>query len=219
MIRHLPNLITCLNLVSGSVGIYLVLVNGDSRAIYFVLAGAFFDLLDGMVARLLKVSSDIGKQLDSLADLITFGLLPSFYLMSFFEEGSWYKWLPLLIAVFSALRLAKFNIDESQSDHFKGLPTPANAIMVTSLVFVPFSISSWTLISFILFSCVLLVSNISLIALKFKSFGWNGNEFRWLLIIGCLVLMIVFKWTFLPFMIPFYVIMSLISVLKKSGIQ
>ena len=215
MIRHVPNAITCLNLVSGSIGIYYTLVVGKPNAIYFVLLGAFFDLLDGLIARLLGVSSEIGKQLDSLADLITFGLLPSFYLLVLLQGKTEFYWIALLTAVFSAVRLAKFNVDDSQSDHFKGLPTPANAIMITSLAFVPYELSEWVLIGLTLVSSYLLVSDIPLIALKFKSYGWKGNEFKLLLVAGSLVLMIVFQWTFVVFLIPFYLLVSLLSFFKK----
>lgn len=215
MIKHLPNFITCLNLVAGSAGVYYTLIIDEQKAIYFVLLGAFFDVFDGLVARLLKVSSEIGKQLDSLADLITFGLLPSFYLLKLLEPQTPLFWIAILIAVFSALRLAKFNIDESQSDSFKGLPTPANAIMITSLVFVPFDLGTYALISITVLSCVLLVSNLPLLALKFKSFGWSGNESRWILIGGVIILAIVLQWTFLPLLVPYYIGVSLISGVKK----
>ena len=216
MKKHLPNFITCLNLSSGCVGIYYTLVIGEPQAIYFVLIGGFFDLIDGLVARLLKVSSEIGKQLDSLADLITFGLLPSFYILGLLKEQDVpFYWLAILVTVFSAIRLAKFNLDETQTDSFRGLPVPANAIMLTSIVFVPFELGPYTILSIVILSCFLLVSNIRLIALKFSSFQWKGNEFRWLLIGGVVVLGIVLGWTFLPLLIPFYVTISLFSNLKN----
>lgn len=217
MIKHIPNFITCLNLIAGSLGIYFVLVDEKPQALYFVLIGAFFDLLDGLVARLLKVNSDIGKQLDSLADLITFGLLPSFYMLVLLAQKTEIYWVALLIAVFSALRLAKFNIDESQTDHFKGLPTPANAILITSLFLIPFELKSWILIGITIFSCGLLVSNLKLIALKFSSFGWSNNEARWIMIMGITAGFLILQWRVLPFLVPFYIIVSLCTVaLKKT---
>ena len=216
MKKHLPNFITSLNLATGCVGIYCLLVLGQPKAIYFVLIGAFFDLLDGLVARLLRVSSELGKQLDSLADLITFGLLPSFFLLTLLRDQTPLFWMAILVAVFSAVRLGKFNLDDSQKDSFRGLPTPANAIMLTSMSFVPFELGVSALISITVLSCFLLVSNVRLIALKFTTYSWQGNVFRWLLIIGSVVFVAVFQWTSVPLLIPFYITISLISSLNKS---
>ncbi|MEQ9008328.1 MAG: CDP-diacylglycerol--serine O-phosphatidyltransferase, partial [Ekhidna sp.] len=156
MKKHIPNFLTCLNLVIGCVGIYFTLTGRAPEAFYFVIASGLFDFLDGFAARLLKVKSEIGKQLDSLADLVSFGLLPSFFMLQWLQEISDFFWIALIIAVFSAVRLAVFNVDETQSDNFKGLPTPANAIMLTSLIFVPFELYEYTLISICLFSSLLL---------------------------------------------------------------
>lgn len=218
MKKHIPNFITCLNLATGCVGIYFVLLKGSPEAIYFVLISGGFDFLDGFAARLLKVKSEIGKQLDSLADLISFGLLPAFFMLQWIEKSNTdVHWVALLIAVFSAVRLAKFNIDETQEDSFKGLPTPANAIMLTSLVFVPFELYTYTLVSICILSSILLVSPIRLLSLKFQSFAWAENKARWILIAGVLVLAIVFQWTFLPLLIPFYISVSIVAfVLNKS---
>ena len=216
MKKHLPNFITSLNLATGCVGIYCLLVLGQPKAIYFVLIGAFFDLLDGLVARLLRVSSELGKQLDSLADLITFGLLPSFFLLTLLRDQTPLFWMAILVAVVSAVRLGKFNLDDSQKDSFRGLPTPANAIMLTSMSFVPFELGVSALISITVLSCFLLVSNVRLIALKFTTYSWQGNVFRWLLIIGSVVFVAVFQWTSVPLLIPFYITISLISSLNKS---
>ena len=219
MRKNIPNLITCLNLLTGSIGIYFTLVQGKPMAIYFVLIGAFFDLLDGMVARLLNVSSEIGKQLDSLADLVTFGLLPSFYLLTLLQNATPLPWIAMMIAVFSAIRLARFNVDESQGNSFKGLPSPANAIMITSIALIPFDIGVNMMLAITILSCGLLISNIRLIALKFGSYSWVGNEPRWILI-GCsLILIIVLKWTFIPFLVPTYIVVSLFSGVKKVKTQ
>jgi CDP-diacylglycerol--serine O-phosphatidyltransferase len=211
MRKHIPNLLTCLNLVIGCVGIYFTLTGQTPEAFYFVIAGGLFDFLDGFAARLLKVQSEVGKQLDSLSDLVSFGLLPSFFMLQWLQEASNYYWVALIIAVFSAIRLAIFNLDDSQSDTFKGLPTPANAIMLTSLIFVPFELYEYTLISICLFSALLLVSPVRLIALKFSSTGWKGNEARWILIGSTVVMLIVFQWTSLPYLIPLYILVSIIS--------
>ncbi|MEM6642056.1 MAG: CDP-diacylglycerol--serine O-phosphatidyltransferase [Bacteroidota bacterium] len=217
MKKNIPNILTCANLIAGCVGIYYVLSGQEYDAIYFVLAGALFDLLDGLVARLLQVSSEIGKHLDSLADLVTFGVLPSFFLLKQVEGEGWIQWFPLLIAAFSAVRLARFNLDTNQSSEFIGLPTPANAIMLTSLIFLPFELNASSTIPIVAISSVLLISNIKLMALKFSHFRLKGNEFRWILIISTLVLFIVFQWTFIPFLIPSYVVFSAINnFLKKD---
>lgn len=216
MKKFIPNFLTCLNLAIGCVGVYYTLTTQKPEAFYFVIVAGLFDFLDGFAARVLKVQSEIGKQLDSLADLVSFGMLPSFFMLQRLQ-GSDYFWVALIIAVFSAIRLAKFNVDDSQSDSFKGLPTPANAIMLTSLTFVSFELYQYTLIGICIFSAIMLVSPIRLIALKFSSPGWKGNEDRWLLIIGIIALMAVFKWTFIPLLIPFYVVVSVISfvMMKK----
>lgn len=218
MIRQIPNFLTCLNLAIGCVGIYYVLTGQKPEAFYFVMAAGVFDFLDGFAARLLKVQSEIGKQLDSLSDMVSFGLLPSFFMLKWLiQMDSDYYWMALIIAVFSALRLAKFNIDDTQSDSFRGLPTPANAIMLTSLIFIPFELYEYTLMSICVFSAILLVSPVRLIALKFASSGWKGNEERWILIVGIVVLTAVFQLTFVPFLIPFYIVISVVSFLTRKG--
>ena len=217
MKKHIPNLLTCLNLAIGCVGIYYTLQGDGLEAFYFVIAAGLFDFLDGFAARMLKVQSEIGKQLDSLSDLVSFGLLPSFFMLQWLQESSAYFWVAIIIAIFSAIRLAVFNLDESQSDSFKGLPTPANAIMLTSLIFLPFEIYEYTLISICIFSAIMLVSPIRLIALKFSSSGWKGNEERLILIIGILILLAVFRWTSFPYIIPFYIMVSVISYVARSA--
>ncbi|MEP0271162.1 CDP-diacylglycerol--serine O-phosphatidyltransferase [Ekhidna sp.] len=209
--KHLPNFLTCMNLAIGCVGIYFTLSSQKPEAFYFVVLAGLFDFLDGFAARLLKVQSEIGKQLDSLSDLVSFGLLPSFFMLQWMKDLTPFYWIAIVIAIFSALRLAMFNVDDSQTNNFKGLPTPANAIMITSLVFVPFELYEYTLMSLCIFSAILLVSPIRLIALKFSSKKWKGNEPRWILIGGIVLLLVVFQWAFIPFLIPFYIVVSVIS--------
>ncbi|WP_424963087.1 CDP-diacylglycerol--serine O-phosphatidyltransferase [Ekhidna sp.] len=216
MKKNIPNLLTCLNLAIGCVGIYYTLLGEGPEAFYFVIVAGLFDFLDGFAARLLKVQSEIGKQLDSLSDMVSFGLLPSFYMLQWLQQSSQYFWVAIVIAIFSAIRLAVFNLDESQTDSFNGLPTPANAIMLTSLTFLPFEIYEYTLISICIFSAIMLVSPIRLIALKFSSSGWKGNEERWVLIIGILILLAVFRWTSFPYIIPFYIMASIISFVART---
>ncbi|MEO1256780.1 MAG: CDP-diacylglycerol--serine O-phosphatidyltransferase, partial [Bacteroidota bacterium] len=211
MRKYIPNLLTCLNLAIGCIGIHETLVSKRIDAFYFVVMASFFDFFDGLAARLLKVQSAVGKQLDSLADLISFGLLPAFFMLQLLYERSEYYLVAILIVIFSALRLAIFNVDESQNDSFKGLPTPANALMLTSLIFIPFDLQVYSLISICFFSSLMLVSPIKLTALKFSSFGWVGNEERWIVILSVIIFIIVFKWTFIPFLIPYYIVVSLLS--------
>jgi len=207
---YIPNTVTCLNLLAGTIGVYHVLQGGEIAAIYFILIAGLFDFFDGFLARVLKVQSEIGKQLDSLADLVSFGLLPAVYMMQILRESDFYL-IGASIVIFSALRLAIFNLDDSQTSSFKGLPTPANAIMLTSLAFSPIELYEYTFVVICLVSCVLLLSPIRLLALKFSSLGWKGNEARWILIVGSVGLFIAFKWNFLPILIPFYVVVSIIT--------
>ena len=166
MKKYIPNTLTCLNLAIGCVGIYYTILGRDIEAFYFVIAAGLFDFLDGFTARILKVQSEMGKQLDSLSDLVSFGLLPSFFMLEWLQRESDYFWIAIIIAIFSAVRLAIFNTDKNQHDSFKGLPTPANAIMLTSLTFLPFELYEYTLISICIFSSILLISPIRLIAFK-----------------------------------------------------
>lgn len=138
IVKAIPNCITSMNLLFGSVGVVLACGGRFEAALVCMLAAAVCDFLDGFAARLLGAYSDLGKELDSLADLISFGLLPAIMLHKFCAaltafEPLWYSWIPLLIAAFSALRLAKFNLDDSQGTYFKGLATPANALLCASL--------------------------------------------------------------------------------------
>ncbi|MEM6829989.1 MAG: CDP-diacylglycerol--serine O-phosphatidyltransferase [Bacteroidota bacterium] len=215
MKKHVPNLLTCINLGIGALGIYVVFTINRDFAIYFVMAASVFDFLDGFVARMLNVKSAFGKELDSLADLTSFGLLPCFFMLEWLEAKSSFFFVAILIGIFSALRLAKFNLDDEQSYQFKGLPTPANAIMLTSLVFLSFELGEQVLLIVCVVSSLLLVSNLKLLAIKFEHFRWNGNQWRYVLMASSIAMIMVFKWTFLPFLIPFYLVISTLSNLKR----
>jgi CDP-diacylglycerol--serine O-phosphatidyltransferase len=179
--QHIPNALTSANLVCGCLGIMSVF-NYPVEAAYFIWAACLFDFLDGFVARLLNVSSPLGKQLDSLADVISFGVLPSMAMFQWIDSSADAGWMPyvaFLIAVFSALRLAKFNIDESQTDSFIGVPTPANALFLSALVFLPESLRQLVftetgLLSITIIFSLLLVAPIPLFALKFKTLNGKG---------------------------------------------
>lgn len=193
-------------------------------ALLWIIIGAIFDFFDGMSARLLHVSSPIGKELDSLADDITFGMAPA--AMVFYEMGimeypaflapvqSYMPFVAFLIAAFSALRLAKFNLDERQAMGFIGLPTPANALFWGALLVGAGDFIeniTWmvpVVIVMILLSCWLLVSEIPMFALKFKHWGWKGNEVKYLFLITCVPLLIVFGVTAFAIIIAWYVLLS-----------
>lgn len=222
-LRHVPNALTSANLICGCLGI-LSVFNYPIESAYFVWAACVFDFFDGFAARLLKVSSPIGKELDSLADVVSFGVLPAMAMYRWIEqnaESGWMQYLAIMIAVFSALRLAKFNIDENQSDSFIGVPTPANALFLTGLVFLPESLrivvfTGPVLVGITILFSLLLVSPIHLFALKFKNFKWQGNEVRFAFLALALLLIIFFQAGALPFIILSYIVISLVS--KTMGV-
>ena len=197
--KHIPNTITCCNLFSGCIACVMALQGCYTTALLFIVIGAVFDFFDGMVARLLKVSSPLGLQMDSLADDITFGLAPAAIVFSFLGTLSlpafllpvaeFFPYTAFLIAVFSALRLAKFNIDTRQKSTFLGLPTPANALFWASLVaglggWIAELNAGWLfMLGLILLFSYLLVSDIPMFSLKFKSLRWRSNKIRYIFLI------------------------------------
>lgn len=189
--RIIPNSLTCCNLLCGSMAIFMATQSAFTWAFIFVLAGAFFDFFDGMSARILKAPSPIGVELDSLADVITFGLAPSMMLFCFLKPLlGWWASLALLMAAFSALRLAKFNIDDRQHQSFVGLATPANAIFWGGICCMPYAMIAfdwiaWMLITISLISCYLLNAEIPFFS--FKSFG-KQRLIIILFLIGCVIL-------------------------------
>lgn len=231
MKRHIPNLITCLNILTGAAGIVTVAVKQDpSLALPFILLAGVFDFFDGLAARMLRVQSDIGKELDSLADVISFGMLPAAALVIGlsqritsgifdFRELPFWALIGLLIVPFSALRLAKFNLATDQSDEFKGLPTPANAILIGAFLYTSLGfVSAGFLIGLTLLSCFLLVSNIPMLAFKFKTMQWQGNEAKYVLLLILLVGLILLQQAFLPFVIPTYILVSIVgNYLVRKG--
>ena len=222
--RNIPNTITCCNLISGCIATLSAFMGEIHMALLWIIIGAIFDFFDGMSARLLHVSSPIGKELDSLADDITFGMAPAaivFYEMGIMEYPAflapvqpYMPFVAFLIAAFSALRLAKFNLDERQAMGFIGLPTPANALFWGALLVGAGDFienTTWMVpgvIVMILLSCWLLVSEIPMFALKFKHWGWKGNEVKYLFLITCVPLLIVFGVTAFAIIIAWYVLLS-----------
>lgn len=222
MKKHIPNFLTCMNLIVGVLGCISVIKGDIWNAIYFVIIAAAFDFLDGFSARLLNVKSEIGKQLDSLADMISFGLLPALFMLGSLSQTSLapsiLAYIGILIAPFSALRLAKFNIDDRQSEQFLGLPTPANAILITSLTFLPFHLNGWALIAITIASCYLLVSEFPMLALKFSSFDFKPNILKYLLVLISIVCLIIFGFNGIAYLIPVYIILSIVgSVAAKTN--
>lgn len=220
---QIPNFLTLLNLLFGVVGIVWVLEGRLLTGAYFVLIAAGFDFLDGFVARLLKVQSDMGKELDSLADVISFGVLPGLILFMMTKNSvspdSNLPYLTLIIPMLSAYRLAKFNLDTRQSERFIGLPTPANALFLSTL---PYLVIQWpllgewlaspvVLISIAWIFAILLVSEIPLIALKFKNYSFSKNRFRYILIFFSLVIFSGLKLAGIPLVILAYIGLSVIE--------
>lgn len=205
MLINFPNALTCCNLICGCMATGAAFHAHFGWALAMIIAGAVFDFFDGMAARALGISGPIGKELDSLADVVTFGVAPSamiFQLFGLVEYPSWMSfastWLPytaFLLAAFSALRLAKFNLDTRQSTSFIGLPTPANALFWASLIVgeLPFLCSprfnAAFLFLFLLASCFFLIAEVPLFALKFKNFSWKDNRIKYIFLVGCLALL------------------------------
>ena len=231
VVRWIPNALTCANLLCGCVGIVEVFHNNMLLSAGLIGLAAVFDFLDGFAARLLRVSSPIGKELDSLADMVTFGLLPSviiYQLLLRSVPGLDDLWIPNLafaLAVFSALRLAKFNVDPRQSDSFIGVPTPANALLVGSLPFIlrfhgdawePVIVNTTNLLLFTAVMSYLLVAELPLFALKFKSFGWAGNEVRYLFLLLSLLLLGWLGVLGVPLVIGLYIFLSLVLIFTKN---
>lgn len=193
--KHIPNFITSLNLFSGSIAVYLGFQGNYGWAFFFILLSAVFDFFDGFAARLLNAYSEIGKELDSLADVISFGLAPGAMVFSVLQQVEMHTFFPLvgfLIPVFSALRLAKFNIDDRQTSSFLGLPVPANAIFWGGAVYSYadfFVFQPWLLCAMVLLFSVLLITEIPMFSLKLTGFSWKEAKVQYIFILGCIILL------------------------------
>lgn len=218
LIKHVPNLLTSCNLLCGCFGIINALEGHLVMASGWIWLGAAFDFSDGFAARLLKAYSDIGKELDSLADVVTFGVLPStimFMLLRESDNAETLAYAAFIMAVFSALRLAKFNVDTRQSVDFVGLPTPANAIFVSGLPFIllprpELLAQTWLLVAVVCVMSVLLVSNLSLFSLKFKDKSFKNNWYKYLLLLLSIVGVAFWQASALPGIVITYIVLSLI---------
>lgn len=218
-------MLTLSNLICGSLALHAVIERGDFKAAFLlIILAACFDFTDGFAARLLKQTSEIGVQLDSLADMVSFGVAPAMVMSRLFVESdkaidcaAWAQYgqyIPYIIAAFSALRLAKFNIDTEQKEQFIGLPTPACAIVCVSLGLihlhggVTFNAEWVAIISVAL--AALLVSPITMFALKFKSFRWSDNKVRFSFLITALLLLIIKPLIAMPAIVALYILISII---------
>jgi len=278
---NIPNLFTAGNMLCGIMAIFFAFSGRIDIAPFFIFGGAIFDYLDGFLARILKKQGEMGKQLDSLADMITFGLAPGIIMMAVlayattstnlfegvsvptgsmmvmqdvsvhpihenftiafhqwyrtvidFEKVNWIPFIGLIIPFFSMFRLAKFNIDTRQSESFIGLPTPANTIFFTAfpLLLTQFgletgwehdlimqSIQPMVLIPIIVIMSLLLVSELPLFALKFKTFGWKGNEIRYTFLISCAILIATMLIWSIPIIVLLYLLFSFINnIIRKK---
>ena len=227
IVRNIPNTITCCNLFSGCIAAYMAFQGNYKLSLTFIVIGAVFDFFDGMTARLLHVSSPIGKELDSLADDITFGLAPAAIAFSLFKEVHYPDFLmPLaeimpytafLIAVFSGLRLAKFNIDSRQTSSFIGMPTPANALFWASLsvgghaFVVSDSFNAIYLFILVVVMSLLLVADLPMFSLKFKDLSWGHNKISYIFLIVSIPLLVIFQLSGIAAVIVWYILLSLIT--------
>ncbi|MDG1714826.1 CDP-alcohol phosphatidyltransferase family protein [Lacinutrix sp.] len=242
MKKNIPNFVTLLNLLCGSIAVLFAVNNFFVTAALFVFLGIFFDFFDGLLARKLNVQSALGLQLDSLADMVTSGLVPGIILYkliaiavdappmaassewSLHWSGFSMAFIPIIglfVTLASAYRLATFNLDEDQQTYFKGLPTPANALLIMSLPLImefqhndainAIILNKWFLIALTLLSCYLLNSSIKLFALKFKDYSFKNNAIRYIFIVLSLVLLIVLQFAAIPVIILLYILLSLIS--------
>ena len=237
--KHIPNFLTLLNLFCGCIAAVFAINGSMKLTAIFVFLGVFFDFFDGLLARKLNVQSELGLQLDSLADMITSGLVPGlvmFHLLKLaiadfgfipqydsIERGmSLLPFLGFIITLASAYRLANFNIDVNQKEGFIGLPTPANALLILSLplileyqngnVIESIITNKWILIAITLLSSYLLNAKINLIALKFKTWSFKDNVLRYTLIILSVILLILLKFIAIPIIVLVYLILSLIKI-------
>jgi CDP-diacylglycerol---serine O-phosphatidyltransferase len=233
---NLPNAITCLNLFAGCISIMYAFDGELKLASLFIGIAAIFDFSDGFAARILKAFSALGKDLDSLADVVSFGLAPSVLVFKLYQKSMFIENVPIgniefvnliflcsafLITIFSALRLAKFNVDLRQTTSFIGLPTPANAILIASIPFIitgdhdniisNFFLNKYFLLLFIVIMCYLLISEIPMFSLKFKDLKFRNNIKQFTLIISSFVLIIFFKFAAIPVIIFLYILISIIN--------
>lgn len=241
--KHIPNIITLGNLFSGLMAILLISNEKYVWAVFFVFLGALFDFFDGMFARMLGVSGELGKQMDSLADMISFGVVPGLAMYTMLKisyadtpnvilyhnenmgillnSEIIYSLPGFLITLFSAIRLAKFNIDTRQTSSFIGLPTPAATLFILSL-FLIYALglnemaekivsTTWALYFITIVISYLLVAELPLFSLKFKTWNWHENKIKWVFISMVIILLLILKIVAIPLIIIIYIVLSLIN--------
>ena len=236
---YIPNAITLLNLLSGILSVYFCLTGDIRLAAGLIFAAALFDFFDGFVARLLHAKTAIGADLDSLADVVSFGVAPGFILFQMLRYSLGQEFLPVenpgflpfvgfVISLFGALRLAKFNVDESQSDSFKGLPIPAQAIVIASFPLIVFHCfadnpnaysqllsNTWFLTGTGIVLSILMVSNLPMFALKFTSASWAENQTRYIFLLLSAVLIVFLRMAAVPIIILLYLLISIFLAVRK----
>lgn len=225
--KEIPNLLTLGNLLAGCLGIVFVMQGNLLWASYCIVISLVCDFFDGFLARLLHAYSELGKQLDSLADMVSFGVLPSFMLLHLVEKscssicyyglGGFYKpYMVFALALASAYRLAKFNIDTRQSDQFIGVPTPANGLFIASIPlvlhfqpeFANYFLHFNGLLIYAILMSYLMVSELPLMAFKFKSFAWGANQMRYIFLIFCVISLLLLKFVAIPLVVVSYILLS-----------
>ena len=226
--QHIPNTLTCGNLVSGCLSILFLTQNMPVKAALMIFVAGLFDFLDGFSARLLHAHSPIGADLDSLSDVVSFGVAPGFILYYLMRHAhdlpiltlfniNTLPCLAFLLTVFAAIRLARFNIDDTQKTTFRGLPTPGMAIFIASL---PLALAQvhhlkdgvlgyWACLGIALIFSFMMVSHLSFFSFKMKSVKWKGNEVRWIFLLVAIVSFVVFRWVALPFVMLLYILLSI----------
>lgn len=225
--KHIPNTITSLNLFSGSVGVVMAFQANYQIALACMLLAAVFDFCDGLSARALHAYSSIGKELDSLADVVSFGFLPAtmvYQMLTVASDNAYLPFAAYIITVFSALRLAKFNVDERQTSSFIGLATPANAIFWAGLVasYHPYAeVYPYAVIVLILLMSFLLVAEVPFFSLKFKNLKWKDNSIRFIFLIVSVVLLLVlrldaFMWIILAYILMAFAAWAMAAVKNKK---
>lgn len=225
--KHIPNIITCGNLLSGCFSILFMASGMPIKAAIMILVAGIFDFLDGLAARALNAHSPIGPDLDSLSDMVSFGVAPGLIMCYMMNNAlnlprltldgiDLLPCLAFLLPVFAAIRLARFNIDETQKTAFRGIPAPAMAIFVASL---PLALGQvghladgaldyWACLGITLLLSFMMVSNLRCFSFKMKSMGWKGNEVRWIFLLVSLVGLVIVKWLALPFIMVLYILLS-----------
>lgn len=226
----MPNLLTLGNLLSGCIAAKMAFEGAFATAALLVCIGLFLDFFDGFAARFLKVDGALGKQLDSLADMVTFGLVPGIFMYELIDRSlgrtpGYLPYLGFVITLSAALRLAKFNVDVRQSDYFLGLPTPANAIYVISLVMIlqfqrtplidGLLSNTYFLLLNVLLSSVLMLADVKLFSLKIDAITWHGNALRYAFLLLSAILILVLHFLAIPLIISIYLVLSITTSLRN----